>query len=294
MPLDLSKCSRAGLVLFTLLVLWSLLGCQIGQDNTVPRATEADLKEAIRDSVRLTPDLSIKQQSSPIIDRDRRGKLVTYLIESRLVDQYWFKITDYRLDWAGDHSEVNLDKISAAIDRAYENRTSLARLAHELTGTMAANAPNGVAGVTISGPLDALLELLGVIRRVTRLNIERAEIAIKGYADGEVDKDWSKPLPDKFRRFPVLQPSEPHNQNWFFYRREEKERKLPNSYGNKELPDLRAQFVRKEFVEPFVRSSENAERCHVYVLHNKPIAQPNLPGKRKAQVYLMVYLKEER
>jgi hypothetical protein len=245
------------------------------------------------------PDLSVTPQQVPIIDRDSKDKVLTYLVEAKLVNQYWFKITDYRLDWTGDRSAINLEQLALDIDRAYETRTPFSKATERLTGsaTVGGSAgPFGSGSVTISGPLDALLEVLGLVRGVAKLNVERVEIAIKGYADGQQSPDWPRAvtsLPEQYRRFPVLNPSEGENDNWLFYHKPERERIIVDPYSNDDLPDLRAQYIRKEFVEPFVQRFANKDRCHVYVLHNEPIGDPEKPEWRKAQVYLMVYLKQQ-
>jgi hypothetical protein len=245
------------------------------------------------------PDLSVTPQQVPIIDRDGQDKVLTYLVEAKLVNQYWFKITDYRLDWTGDRSAINLEQLALDIDRSYETRTSFSKAAERLTGsaTVGVSAgPFGSGSVTMSGPLDALLEVLGLVRGVTKLNVERVEIAIKGYADGQQTQDWKRAvsqLPTQYRRFQVLGPSEEKNDNWIFYHKPEIEREIVDPYSNDDLPDLRAQYIRNEFIEPFVQRVANKDRCHVYVLHNKPIGDPKKPEWRKAQVYLMVYLKQQ-
>lgn len=283
------------LSLLTGLLILSLLNCQLGQAV----ATEADVKNAVDAAIPLMPDLSITPQQVPIIDRDSKDKVLTYLVEAKLVSQYWFKITDYRLDWTGDLSAINLEQLALDIDRAYETRTPFSKAAERLTGsaTVGVSAgPYGSGSVTISGPLDALLEVLGLVRGVAKLNVERVEIAIKGYADGQRTQDWKRAvsqLPEQYRRFPVLNPSDGQNDNWLFYRKPEREHTIVDPYSNDDLPDLRAQYIRKEFVEPFVQRFANKDRCHVYVLHNKPIGDPEKPEWRKAQVYLMVYLKQQ-
>src|SRR5436305_5500829 len=76
-----------------------------------------------------------------------------------------------------------------------------------------------------------------------------------------------------------------------FYARKEFVRNVPFPYSNSDLPDLRAQFIRREFVESVVRQTSNASRCHIYVLHNEPIPEVRQEQLRKVQVYVMVYLK---
>src|SRR6266508_4900159 len=61
-------------------------------------ATEADVRKVVDEAKRMAPDLSINEQLVPIIDRSASDKVLTYLVESKLTNEYWFSVTDYRLD----------------------------------------------------------------------------------------------------------------------------------------------------------------------------------------------------
>nr|AUN37121.1 hypothetical protein [uncultured bacterium] len=275
---------------FTILFTLAHFGCKTKQIV----ATEADVRKAINNAMPLVPDLSITSQSIPIIDQEEGDKPITYLVESKMVKEYVFRVTDYKLDWAGDKEKIDLDQLKSAIDRAYETQNPIPK---EITGSITVGASYGpiVSGtVTINAPLWYILQLLGLIDGVTKLNVEKVEIAIKGFADGEKSDKWPRVvdhLPDNYRTFPVLGPSEENNDNWIFYHKAERERKIYDPYKNDDLPDLRAQYIRTEFVEPFVQRLDNKDRCRVYVLRNKAVSEKEKPEWRKAKVYVMIYLK---
>jgi hypothetical protein len=91
MPFRLLRVFR----LLSELIVLSLVVCLGGclRDEPYEGPTAVDIDEALHVSEQLAPDLSVKPQPVPVIDRDSQGKVLTYLIESRLVDQYWFKVT---------------------------------------------------------------------------------------------------------------------------------------------------------------------------------------------------------
>jgi hypothetical protein len=114
----ISKWRCIVLIFITILIALGPSGCGATQV-----ATEADVRKAVNDAIPLMPDLSVTSESVPIIDRDTQEKAITYLVEAKLVDQYWFNVTDYRLDRAGDRTTLNLAQLAKDIDRAYETRT---------------------------------------------------------------------------------------------------------------------------------------------------------------------------
>lgn len=256
-------------------------------------ATEVQVRQQVCEAVSLAPDLLIDEQPAPIINRAPGDKVLTYLVESKLTNEYWFKVKDYQLDYAGDWAKINFTALEEAIDHAYVKRSSFPQ---ELTAAVNLGLPNGVFGISVGGPLKPLLEFAGIVQGVTKLNVDHVDIAIKGYADGEVSAGWAPPRKDlgpQFQKFSVLNPERPELSNPMFYTREPVPREVAQFYKNDDLPDLRAQFVRTEFVEQFVPKLANGDRCHVYVLHNRALADPGQEQWRKAQIYVMVYLKRD-
>ena len=281
-------------------LLWLTLlvtSCQSGSPNDIPEpeefSTPEDVYQAMKEAAELSPSLNIKSEPKPIIDRDSDDTVKTYLIQSKKIDEYWFKVTDYRLDWAGDITKTNLDKMTEEIDKMYQLYTNKGRLMSKLTGSYSATVPY-IGGITVSGSLDSIMQYLGIVKILSKLKTKRVEIAIKGYADGERTKDWKRAVitvPDKYKSFKVLNPSDPKNMNWFFYNKPEVPRDLiSDKYTNDDLPDMRAKFISEEFVKPFVERCKNKDICQTYVLHNKPISSQSQPQWRKVQIYIMIYL----
>src|SRR5205823_5368704 len=87
-------------------------------------ATESDVEQKVAEAAALAPDLSVRRERIDIIERTKSDKVLTYLIEAKLGKEYWFPVTDYRLDVGGDPTKIDYDALAEAIDRAYAKHTS--------------------------------------------------------------------------------------------------------------------------------------------------------------------------
>jgi len=258
------------------------------EQRVAPRQvlTEVEVEQVVADTSALMPDLIVTKQPMPIIERDSRDRVLTWLVEAKQTNEYFFDVTKYEIENGGD---FNYAALGDAINRAYTKHTSF-------PDEISVNVGLGtVVTGGLSVPVKTLMELLGLVHEVVELRVDHVEIAIKGYADGEMSPAWRrkiKPLPDEYHAFPVLRASNEEKRNWLFYRMPEQRRTVSDPYTNDDLPDLRAEFLRREFVEQVVNHPENRnrDRCRVYVLHNTPLRDANKAEFRKAQVYVMVYL----
>ncbi len=266
------------------------------REPALPPASESDVNTFVEEADELMPDLSVKRQPFSVIEPGRGERIMTYLVAAKKVDEHWFRVTDYHLDYGGDPSKFHFEALAEALNHAYQEHTPFPG---ELSANLGFADPRGVvsAGGGVSGiPVDSILQLLGLVQGVVELSVDRVEIAIKGYADGELSKDWQtrvRPLPPQYRSFEVLSPRDKSNDNWLIYSKLAEKRQISDPYTNEDLPDLRAQYIRHEFIEPFLSSNDGRwrNRCRVYVLHNKPLPDAQQAEWRKAQVYVMVYLK---
>ena len=273
--------------------------------------TEQEVKEVIKKANQHMPNISVTSLNDPIIRQSEDDKAITFLVESKLEKEYKFNSTEYQLlQYVGDMKKIDLNNMALEIDKIYslDDNTSFSKLTG--TVTFSGGVPPYASGtLAVSGPIRDILEMLGLIRTLSNLDVDHIDIAIKGYADGEKTKDWHSATPivdPECQTFDVLQPE---TKYFLFYtKRAEKHKfsQLGGHYDNYDLPDLRAQFVRIAFVQPFVEGcTRNKDRCHVYVLHNEPIPDKKRSASdkkripvmdeemRKVQVYLMVYLKKQ-
>ena len=262
-------------------------------------ATKAEVESAVSTAAELMPDLSVTPQPLPVIDRDPKDRVLTYLVEAKKTNEFWFDRTHYQLGQGTDGSDpTNLDftELVRAIDHASETRTPFGQA---VTGALNLNFEGGPVsgGVTIDNvPLDRLGQLLGLVRNVVKLDVQRVDVAVKGWADGEKHVGWAPPvkhLPDWLKRFSVLYPADDSHELSLFYKKPEQERTVTDPYTNADLPDLRAQYIRWQFIEPVTGRTDNHAKCKVYVLHSEPLPAVEHPEWRKVQVWVMVYLTPE-
>src|SRR5262245_16848745 len=105
-------------VIATLIILGIVVFINWLRDNktVVVAATESDVQKVVDDARVLMTNMSV-EKAVPVIDEEPNAKVLTYLIESRRVGEFWFQEKHFRFNRRGD---INLDKLLEALDRAYE------------------------------------------------------------------------------------------------------------------------------------------------------------------------------
>jgi hypothetical protein len=262
---------------------------------TVTPATKDDVANAVKVAETLMPDLEVTELPVAIIQHGPDDTVLTYLIEAKKTNDYWFEVTDYRLPRGVDWNTLGVAEFYKAIDRAYERGTKIPDEIKVSLGATVGTGPASVTG-TVEAPWSAIEQAFGFVHGVMKLEVARVDVAIRGYADGETQPGWKMPVPSlpvDFQKFPVLRSTDEAKDQWLFYEASQQERGVSYPYANDDLPDLRARYIQRQFVELLVPKSRNADRCHVYILHNRALLQPNQKEWRKAQIYVMVYLKRE-
>ena len=262
---------------------------------TVAPATKDDVEKTVAVAKPLMPDLEVTELPLPIIQHGPNDTVLTYLIEAKKTNEYWFEVTDYRLPQGINWNALGVAEFYNAIDRAYEKGTKIPDEVKVSLGATVGQGPVSVTGA-VEVPWSTIEQMLGFVHGLTKLEVARVDVAIRGYADGERQPGWKMPvsaLPKDFQTFPVLRATDESKDQWLFYEASQQERVVSYPYTNDDLPDLRARYIQRQFVDLLVPKSRNADRCHVYVLHNRALLQPNQKEWRKAEIYVMVYLKRE-
>jgi hypothetical protein len=276
----------AALVAMVAAILMSILNRPSVNNAIAVAATAADVQREANEAIRLMPDLSVTSPPA-IITPSTQENVLTYLIENTRTDEYLFEVKHYQLRDAGDWAKIDFAKLNHVLTNAREEKRP------SFTDDIDVSLSGPYGG--ISFPLKKIIQALGFIDTVVTLNVDRIEIGIKGYADGQMRPGWIPPVPSlplEFQKFPVLDPTDKY---WMYYGKPEREREVSYPYENDDLPDLRAQYVR-QLVETFLKNHThpNAKRSRIYVLHNEPLSGRDQPQLRKAQIYVMVYLKREQ
>jgi hypothetical protein len=148
------------------------------------------------------------------------------------------------------------------------------------------------AGVEISPPEAVQIEIAAVLRRVFQIKAKKIEVLIKGFADGQ-SGPWKAQLmakPYDYNTVDVYMPLEPERQNWFQFIRKESTISIPKDYTNEYLPDLRARYVKEEFVDRFLTQCDHTAETEVHILKGQAdnSTRISIPD-RKAQIFINIY-----
>src|SRR3954469_20834768 len=161
---------------------------------TVTPATIEDVTKVVTFAETLMPDLEVTKLPMPIIQHGPDDTVLTYLVEAKKTNDYWFDVTDYRLPRGVDWKTLGVAEFYHAIDRAYEKGT---KIPDEIKVSLGATLGTGPASVTgaVEAPWSAVEQAFGFVHGITKLEVARVDVAIRGYADGEEQAGWKMPVP---------------------------------------------------------------------------------------------------
>lgn len=156
----------------------------------------------------------------------------------------------------------------------------------ELTGSLDGKAFE----LGVKGKGDLIVEILYAIRSFLDLRSTRIDILVKGYADG-THGGWGRPfLPQyAYRRIDVLPPVNPNSLNPMVYRRASRPLEIPNPYKNNHLPDLRAEFVKRDLIEPVLGQCPGTSTTLVKILKGYEFTKPDSPNLRRVEVQVNIF-----
>lgn len=218
----------------------------------------------------------------------------TISIGEKFDQEYFFKVYEYTLETGGDVNEVPTANLCSVVDKVFnrEDKILEALRALKIKGEVSLPVRGLSVGVDVDNLQAALVELLYALKRFHELKTKRVEVLVKGYADGW-HGPWKRSLKpglyhyDKVFVYPAVKPG---SLNPFEYYRRDEPIEIPAEYENKHLPDLRAQFVKKDLVEPFLRQCQSAKSGGVHVLKGYEFGRDvHDASKRKAQVFVNIY-----
>ena len=128
----------------------------------------------------------------------------------------------------------------------------------------------GTGGVSFGGSatMRSTFETLYALWNLTK-SPGPTQVLLKGYADGETYTWHRKQLSNYlFPSLPVLMPvpEQRLSFNPTVYQKPAQPLVLPEVYGNKELPDLRAAFFKKDFIGPVLEGCRSGRDIKVFTL----------------------------
>lgn len=222
-------------------------------------------------------------------------------INPKHLASYWFKSEKYTVETGGRIANIiTCEKIEIACkELEKEGKTPSSESVWEKV-KIKAGIDWKIFGIEFETTAHDLYELLWAEKQYQELDYE-VEIFIKGYADNSVKKGWVRDMDAaylfsnlKVNRVTALDMKE-HPKNPRNYEAIPMPYNFPSNkkYQNEHLPNLRAAFIRQDFVEPFLKDC-NPKNKHtkVYVLDGYHYSEPNQPENRMVEVYFQVYAKK--
>lgn len=148
------------------------------------------------------------------------------------------------------------------------------------------------AGVEFGPPKAVLVELAAILRKMAGLKAKKVEILIRGYADGQ-RAPWTARLrqqPYHYSTVNVYLPVETNRLNSFKYVRVETSLPIQENYTNGELPELRARFVKEEFIDKFLEDCKGNTEVEVHILKGYADNSNVIHERdRKAEIFINIY-----
>jgi hypothetical protein len=238
-----------------------------------------------------------EQPSSKQVLLDNKKPIKQYLITSKtLVKQQFFDKYKYTIETGGDPTQIKTpENICGRVDMIisqHEKTISderIRELSKELKGEISASI--GPLSSKVSGNSEFIAELIIFILRIKALESSRLQVLIKGYSDGVVNEEnWPQTIELEkdgysFNQIKVLMPIDSKSKNPFRYSGTETVFSVPQKYKNQHLPNLRSQFIKQDFIEPFINSCGTKE-SEIKILSGYSFKVPNQKEKRKVQVYV--------
>lgn len=209
---------------------------------------------------------------------------------------YLFPVKKYIIETNnGDQTLIPTAGLCSLVDAIYDRKDPILEALKEVKVGGKVTVPIWKIGngeVELSNLTPLLVELLYSIRKFAELKSTHAEFMVKGYADGKLS-DWSEPLLAKpydyteINLYPAAVDPNSITQN--IYHRLESPKFVSATYVNNDLPNLRANFVKKELIDPYLGLCTSAVKPESHILEGRANMKPDEPFERKVQVYIMIY-----
>lgn len=207
-----------------------------------------------------------------------------------------FDKKQYVMNVLGDPQKVkDAANICESIDKALEaNDEILKALQDAQIKSQVSLFLWGVVDVSgeLTPPKVVQVEIAAALRKIFGIRAKKVEVLIKGYADGQLGPWTEKLLADLYHydSVNVYLPLEPERLNWFEFIRQETNLPIKESYTNEELPNLRARFVKEEFVDRFLKHCGSNAETEVHILKGQSDKTPAIrPQDRKVQIFVNIY-----
>lgn len=269
-----------------------------------PEERESPVDPVDNDSIgELPPPQELERAVAAINDRLSQSKILDegVRIEGRRPSarltiaadhpNYYFQAQDYTIETGGNVPEIPTAGLCKLINKIEQEKNSSILEALDQIDIEADLGSSGAALKT-KGSLRKYFEVWYALQQFGKLPKRKAEILLKGYADGQ-QSQWTKGLkPGRYRfaQIPILFPikSELGSYNPVIFSGTEKVITIPDQYTNEHLPDLRAAFFKKDFIDPFLDECWSVGAVDVYIVKGYEFKHYN-PKERRVDVQVNLF-----
>jgi hypothetical protein len=218
-----------------------------------------------------------------IIPKKGEGKDAVYLF-----DKY-----EYIIRAGGDEEKIPTTKLCSVIDAIYDRKSPILEALRELKASGKVSFPTWKifsSEIELGNLTPVLVEYLYSIRRLSEIEATHAEIMIRGYADGEKEH-WDRDLLGDYYydTIPVYPPANPEPENPNSFIKKEELFPVKPKYGNTHLPNLRAFFVKKLLVDPYLECNVKKKPVSHVLQGFEFQALKDKPFERKVQIFVLIY-----
>jgi hypothetical protein len=271
-----------------LLLTVVLIGCGPNPKPYTP--PEPKVEEIVNEINSRLHFLLVKKSAVPIFpSRKASNSYVITVKEEHLKAVYYFKVYEYIIETGGDPALIPTSSICEMIDSVYNQEEPIFELVRKLRTTGKLSFFNFFE-LEIENLQEVVVELLYAIRKFQELKSKKIDILVKGYADGQI-ANWDRnllPPPYNYttiQYYPTLDIGSVSPVN---YNPVGKPFLVPNKYKNNHLPNLRANFIKEEFIDKFIQACMN-QNISVNILEGYEYSTPNNPLNRKVQVFIYIH-----
>ncbi len=303
---------------FVLLLVWvAVVGGRRLTEPLRPAKPTPEVRDAriLSQTERFVSIVSPRLQYSKIrksvmrIGSERPAAAVTLSLGSaRAVGSEPFKIYEYTIKDSSLFERLPRQTCET-LSGALAEQGRLEKALREIEGTLSVT-PAGV-GVDIPLPVDAFVELLGVLRLLLHMDDTRADVLVRGYADGELGP-WFRPLLTdydgryvrNFQEFEYLPCAEANINCSVFSDASQlfqldaatgepadhllNRNELGTQYRNKALPFLRSRFIAFDILERGFKDHPCPVPTTVRILEGD-VDEDIDAALRKAEVHVLLY-----
>jgi hypothetical protein len=244
---------------------------------------EPDPSNSFRSIGRLQLDLFFQKEAI----NQPKSQFVISIKDNNTLPFYLFEVSEYTFTTGGDLTSIPTSQICKFIDEEYDEKIPIMESIRKI--------PIDVSikrwFLDMKGQVpDIIVQLIYIIRKIYKQTNSRVEILVKGYADGQMT-EWERPLrPGRYayREIEVYPKFKPDSLNPFEYVHSTTTFHVSPAYANKDLPNLRAQFVKEDLIEPFLAGCSTPQNVTTHILDGYEFAEID-QNKRKVQIFILLF-----